>query len=140
MITLTDLMEYMGIDAGEVSQRRFELLLAETVALITAYAPKLTDVDPWPDSAVSVALRVMSRSLQAELRGFSGVSSVSEGAGEFSQSLTFSDSVANGGLWLSKQDKLLLRGFAGASAYAVNLMPKDTLRYPPTPEVWNAGY
>lgn len=137
-INIADLAEYVGAKPEEISERRFQLLYAETVALITAYAPKLAEVDQWPDAAISVALRIMGRALNAEMRGFTGVTQMSEGAGEFSQSLTFDQNANSGALYLTKQDKLLLRGFAGQSAYSVYL--GQAFQPPKPPDWWDYAF
>src|SRR5699024_6345167 len=80
-------------------------------------------VDEWPDEAKVVAMRVVSRAFDAGDVP-AGASSLNTSAGPFSMSTSFEPGATNGGVWLSKQDRILLRG-RGGGAYSVTLMPVD---------------
>lgn len=129
MLTRASLADYLEVDVENLSESRFELLKAEAVALILSVAPKLgEDVESWPLSAQSVGLRVLGRVYRADLAGLTGVTQLSNTNGDYSQSRTFGDGMSGDSLWLSKQDKAILRGFGGTKAYEIDLMPNPDER------------
>ena len=68
-------------------------------------------------------MRVVSRAFDAGDVP-AGASSLNTSAWPFSMSTSFESGSTNGGVWLSKQDRILLRG-RGGGAYSVNMMPAD---------------
>ena len=117
---LAEFSAYIGADIDTIDQQRVDRLRMEAEALIRAAKPSLVGASvDWPDNAFIVLLRVMARGMNtAQIP--SGVDRVSENAGDFSYSYSFNENALGGGLWLSKQDKLIL-GVAGGGSYAVNL-------------------
>ena len=124
MFTLEDFAEANDIPVDEVSPKRLEWLMREAEAVIRSYRPALPEhVDEWPNAAKVVAMRVVSRAFDAGDVP-AGASSLNTSAGPFSMSTSFEPGSTNGGVWLSKQDRILLRG-RGGGAYSVNMMPAD---------------
>lgn len=124
MFTIGDFANANEIPVEEIDERRFSWLLTETEALIRAYRPGLPeDVSEWPKAAEVVAMRVMSRSYNAGDVPV-GASQQQVTAGSFSHSTSFSSDSTGGGVWLTKQDRILLRG-RGGGAYGVDTMPTD---------------
>ena len=92
--------------------------------MIRSYRPALPeDTTEWPNAAKVVAMRVVSRAFDAGDVP-AGATGQNFGAGPFSMSTSFESGSTNGGVWLSKQDRILLRG-RGGGAYSVNMMPAD---------------
>lgn len=124
MFTLEEFAEANDIPIDEVSPKRLEWLMREAEAVIRSYRPALPEhVDEWPNAAKVVAMRVVSRAFDAGDVP-AGASSLNTSAGPFSMSTSFESGSTNGGVWLSKQDRILLRG-RGGGAYSVNMMPAD---------------
>ena len=124
MFTLEEFAEANDIPVDEVSPKRLEWLMREAEAVIRSYRPALPEhVDEWPNAAKVVAMRVVSRAFEAGDVP-AGASSLNTSAGPFSMSTSFESGSTNGGVWLSKQDRILLRG-RGGGAYSVNMMPAD---------------
>ena len=124
MFTLEEFAEANDIPVDEVSPKRLEWLMREAEAVIRSYRPALPEhVDEWPNAAKVVAMRVVSRAFDA-VDVPAGASSLNTSAGPFSMSTSFESGSTNGGVWLSKQDRILLRG-RGGGAYSVNMMPAD---------------
>ena len=108
----------------EISAKRLGWLMREAEAVIRSYRPALPEhVEEWPNAAKVVAMRVVSRAFNA-VDVPAGASSLNTSAGPFSMSTSFESGSTNGGVWLSKQDRILLRG-RGGGAYSVNMMPAD---------------
>ena len=124
MFSIEEFAEANDIPLEEISAKRFEWLLNEAEAVIRAYRPALPEsTSDWPNAAKVVAMRVVSRAFEAGDVP-AGASSLSTSAGPFSTSTSFESGATNGGVWLSKQDRILLRG-RGGGAYSVNMMPAD---------------
>lgn len=124
MFTLEEFAEANDIPVDEVSPKRLEWLMREAEAVIRSYRPALPEhVDEWPNAAKVVAMRVVSRAFDAGDVP-AGASSLNTSAGPFSMSTSFESGSTNGGVWLSKQDRILLRG-RGGGAYSVNMIPAD---------------
>lgn len=124
MFTLEEFAEANDIPVGEVSPKRLEWLMREAEAVIRSYRPALPELtDEWPNAAKVVAMRVVSRAFDAADVP-AGATGQNFGAGPFSMSTSFESGSTNGGVWLSKQDRILLRG-RGGGAYSVNMMPAD---------------
>lgn len=124
MFTLEEFAEANDIPIDEVGPKRLEWLMREAEAVIRSYRPALPEhVDEWPNAAKVVAMRVVSRAFDAGDVP-AGASSLNTSAGPFSMSTSFEAGSTNGGVWLSKQDRILLRG-RGGGAYSVNMMPAD---------------
>ena len=124
MFTLEEFAEANDIPVDEVSPKRLEWLMREAEAVIRSYRPALPEyVDEWPNAAKVVAMRVVSRAFDAGDVP-AGATGQNFGAGPFSMSTSFEAGSTNGGVWLSKQDRILLRG-RGGGAYSVNMMPAD---------------
>lgn len=126
MFTDSEFAQYIGADSGEVDVARVGALRREAEVIIRAYVRRLPDdVATWPEVAKVVALRAVSRAYANAANGLpEGATSVSYGGGPFTQSIGFSESGSNSSLWLTKQDKDLLRGIGGgSSAYSVDMTP-----------------
>src|SRR5699024_315694 len=124
VFTLEEFAEANDIPVDEVSPKRLEWLMREAEAVIRSYRPALPEhVDESPNAAKVVVMRVVSRALDAGDVP-AGASSLNTSAGPFSMSTSFESGSTNGGVWLSKHDRILLRG-RGGGAYSVNMMPAD---------------
>lgn len=126
MFSIENFSSYTGMPVEDIAPERFEWLLAEAEALIRATKPSLPDdVAEWPQSAVIVGMRVVARAYAQESGSVPiGTTQQQNTAGPFSQSRSFSSDSTSGGLWLSKQDKFLLRG-RGGGAYGIDTLPVD---------------
>lgn len=137
MFSDSEFASYVGEDS--VNSDRLDVLRREAAVLIGSYVRRLPeDTSQWPEVAKIVALRVVSRAYANAVNGLpEGATSVSYGGGPFSQSISFSESASNSSLWLTKQDKALLRSIGGgSSAYSVDMTPRDTLLNPAHDRTW----
>jgi len=124
MFALEEFAEANDIPVDKVSSKRLEWLMREAEAVIRSYRPALPEhTDEWPNAAKVVAMRVVSRAFDAGDVP-AGATGQNFGAVPFSMSTSFESGSTNGGVWLSKQDRILLRG-RGGGAYSVNMMPAD---------------
>lgn len=123
MFTLEEFAEALGISVEDITAARFDWLLAEAEVLIRSYRPDLPeDTSQWPKAAVVVAMRVMRRAVESDVpAGMSGRMNV---ALSFTKQEQFTSDASSGALYLTKADRLLLRG-RGRAAFGVDLMPKD---------------
>lgn len=130
MFTLQDLADFMEVEVEELNSTRVRVLSSKTEALIRRVARDLPDeVDAWPDDVRDLGLSVVARAL--EQASVAGVESTSMTAGPFSQSRSFSSDA--GTVWLTKQEKLLLRDDSGGGAFMVDTMPSHAgyrVRFP----------
>lgn len=139
MFTLSEFCDYAGISAEAVDSDRLNALKREAVVVLRSYVRDLPEnVDDWPEAAKIVSLRVVSRGyLQADSGLPFGATSVSYGAEGYSHSYGFSDNSSGSALWLSKQDKALLRGLGGgARAYGLDMTQRAGLRRDWGPDPW----
>ena len=115
MFSIEEFAQANDIPLEEISESRFEWLLREAEAVIRSYRPALPEhVDEWPNAAKVVAMRVVSRAFDAGDVP-AGATGQNFGAGPFSMSTSFESGSTNGGVWLSKQDRILLRGRGGGA-------------------------
>lgn len=134
MISLEDFAAYIGVDVDEVDQQRFTYLMEDAEALIRSVKNGLDeDTALWPNNAVVVLRRVMARAYEDPVVE-PGASNMSVTAGPFTRQVSYSSDASAGGVWLSKQDRLLLGVNVGRSSFAVDLMPQP--RPPMNPDWW----
>ena len=108
MFSIEEFAQANDIPLEEISESRFEWLLREAEAVIRSYRPALPeDTTDWPNAAKVVAMRVVSRAFDA-VDVPAGATGQNFGAGPFSMSTSFESGSTNGGVWLSKQDRILL--------------------------------
>lgn len=119
---IDDFAAHVGVPADSLDAAQVDRLRIEAEALIRAVKPALPEqVDQWPENAYVVLLRVMARGVSRGAGGGfpSGIDRVSEGSGDFSYSYSLSEDSQGGGLWLTRQDRLIL-GVRGG-AFAIDL-------------------
>lgn len=140
MFTVDEFAAYVDVPVDEVNAASLQALQREARVLLRGFAPALpADMSEWPESAVVVALRVVARGYLQQATGIpGGATSVSHSAEGFSQSFGFESGSSQTGLWLSKQDKQLLRGY-GSKAYSIDQGPRAVPG--DVPDVWTpAGW
>ena len=98
-----------------------ERLVDEAGDVVQAYCRRQFTPGRVPPPVVRVVARIVARSLAAAdaAEGLPvGTSNVQSTAGPFSRSVSLADGSTDGGVWLTRQDKLRLRPFTGG-AYSV---------------------
>lgn len=112
--------EYLDIPPDMISQAKLNLIESEAIALIKTIKHDLpASTDEWPQAIQSVLVRITARVFRNDIAGITGVTAISNTAGDYSQTKQFSDT--GSGVWLSKQDKQIIRGGHGR-AYEINTM------------------
>src|SRR5699024_5832995 len=110
MFSIEEFAQANDIALEEISESRFEWLLREAEAVIRSYRPALPEhVAEWPHAAKIGAMRVVSRGFDAGDVP-ARASSLDTSAGPFSMSTSFESGSTTGGVWLSTQDCIPLRG------------------------------
>lgn len=123
IFTIDDLAAALEVPAGEISEPRFRLMMDEVEVLVRSYRPALPDdTSQWPKVAVVVSMRVMQRGYSLDAP--TGATAQMIVAGSWTKQTQYSSESAGGTLYLTKADRLLLRG-RGRAAYGVDLMPTD---------------
>lgn len=138
MFELEDFADYTRLDVGDIDTGFLEQLKREARMLIRQSAPHLdADDDAWPEEAKIVALRVVARGYLKPTgdNPLYGASSVSHGAGPFSQSINFTTDANQPGLWLTKADLRALGAHKGG-AYTVDLAPRVFRNTERGPDWW----
>lgn len=134
MFDLQDLADFMEVPVESLNAVKVRVLASKAEALIRHVAGDLDeDTELWPDDVRDLGLSVVARAL--EQSAMSGVESTSVTAGPFSQSRNFSSDA--GTVWLTKQEKLLLRGDTGGGAFMVDTMPKHAGSEYRAPDWWH---
>lgn len=139
MFTVEEFASYVDIPVDEVNVKLLESLIREARVLIRYEDPSLSDdAVEWPEEALIVGMRVVARGYDRRMSGIPGTAeSSSVTAGPFSQNYSFGSGSSGNSLWLTKDDKKLLTGATGGSAFAVDLLPgPEVPRFYRYPEWW----
>lgn len=109
LATIDDVQARIGGDLDEEQTSRVDSLIEEASVLVEAY---LDQPVPWPvPRAVTVVVsRMVARVLQAPAPSFA-VDTLTQTAGQFSQSKKFTTGASGGAPWLTAQDKTVLNRF-----------------------------
>lgn len=108
LATLADVVDRIGDDLEPDQEKKVMGLLEEASILVEGYLGRVPD--PVPRGVSVVVSRMVARVLQAPAPSFS-VDSISNSAGAFSQSQTFTTGSSGGSPWLTNQDKTVLNRF-----------------------------
>lgn len=102
-------------DLEEDDRERITALIEEASDLVEAYCRR--SFDPVPEQVRRVVARIVARGVSASGASDApiGVTQMSATAGPFSRQFTFSDGVSDGGVWLTRQDKLKLGRWTGGA-------------------------
>lgn len=118
-VSLSDLERAVGDAIPEEDRAYAEGLIEEATALVQAWARALpADPAKMPGSVRLVIARAAARAYVQATTGVAGASQFSRTAGPFTQSFSYAEGTTDGGPWLTKADKLILRRWRGG-AYTV---------------------
>lgn len=106
LILLSDIEERVG-ELGEVQALEAQDLIEDATAHIEAFCTKGIP-DPVPDRVKLVCRRMVLRALNAGDVP-TGLDSVQNAAGPFSQTVQLTSGSTDGGAWLTRADRKLLR-------------------------------
>ena len=118
LASVSDVADRVGEDRIVGRDDETRALLEEASVLVDGYIGR--ELDPIPRPVSVVVSRMVARVLMAPAPSFS-VDTISQTAGAFSQSQTFTTGAAGGAPWLTTQDKTVLnryrkrRGFYSVS-------------------------
>lgn len=115
-----DVEARLGRTPSTEESGRIPGLLAEASALVEAYLDQVLP-DPVPTNAVLVTSRMVARSLSVR-EDLTGVSQVQQTAGPFSMGRTMTSTAAAGGVYLSRQDRMLLSALRRSGVTSVMLV------------------
>lgn len=103
------------VEADEINH--VEFLLEEASDLVRAFTGKVF-LKKIPPGVTRVVARMVARSLAGGGEAPIGMTSESQNAGAFSRSRSYEAGSTDGGVWLSRQDKIKLRRWKGG-AYSI---------------------
>lgn len=111
--TVSDVETRLGrtLTAGEAS--RAGALLDDAALLIDSYIGEQT-VEPYPPAVVAVSANMTVRALSAGPAAV-GMESGTEQTGPFARTVRYVPGAGDGGVWLSSQDKVMLRPLRGST-------------------------
>lgn len=113
---LSDVEAALGGELEPDEHRAVEVLLGEATALVRAYAPLIDRLPETPDEVRLVVARMVARGLDAGGNPAPvGMRQFATNAGVFGLSGSFTDGATDGGVWLSKADKMILRRWRGGA-------------------------
>ena len=105
-----------SIDPGE--HPRVGRLLEEAGDVVEAFCRRQFGAGQVPVPVTRVVARMVARALAAESAAVGlpvGTSNVQSTAGPFSRSVSLAEGSTDGGVWLSRQDRIKLRPFTGGA-------------------------
>lgn len=106
------------LDAEIVNRDRAAALIRQAGVLVEAYCRR-EFTDPVPDAVSAVVAGMVARSVGSNAVDVpTGTTSMMNVAGPFTRQTSFAAGSTDGGVWLAKMDKLVLRRFRGG-AYSV---------------------
>lgn len=107
----------------EEDRASVDLLIEEALDLVEGYTLEdFRGMDEIPPTVSRVVLRIVIRSLQqGDSEVMFGATSRQDTAGPFNRSIGFEAGTTSGGVWLTKQDKVKLRRWAGGNAGTVRM-------------------
>ncbi len=93
---------------------RVDGLIAEASALVAGWLCRTPD--PVPGEVAIVTSRMVARALTPPAGADPGVTNTSATMGPFAYTRAYSPEASSGGVWLTRQDKTILRRFARRGA------------------------
>lgn len=121
LASLSDMEAALGGEVEPDELRVAETLLDEASALVCSFARAVPALATVPDEVRLVTARVAARALNAGGGDMPvGMSQYSVNAGPFGHSGSFAEGTNDGGPWLTKADKMVLRRWRGG-AYTVRM-------------------
>lgn len=123
LATETDVQARLGRVLTAAEAERVPGLLVEAEALVTAFVGR--PVTPSDEVVPIVESRMAARALQSATSA--GVTQAQQSAGAFSVGMSYSVDAQGGGVWLSSQDKMLLKSLGrAASMQSIGLVSERT--------------
>lgn len=110
LVSIDDIQSATGIDVPEDEGGQVEFLIRSAVAAVEGYLGRNVP-DPTPDAVKIVVTRMVTRALTADPNTPSGMTGEMNVAVSFTRQRQFSAGANDGGVWLSSQDKIMLRPF-----------------------------
>lgn len=111
IVTIEDIEAATGLEVTAEDEARVSFLIRSAVAAVEGYIGAPIP-DPAPDAVVVVVTRMVARSLGQESDGTpTGMTGDMFVAGSFTRQRQFASGSNDGGVWLSAQDKVMLRPF-----------------------------
>lgn len=110
IVTIEDIEAASGIEVPDEDQERVEFLIRGAVAAVEGYLGRNVPSPP-PDAVLVVVTRMVARALTASPDTPAGMTSEMNVAVSFTRQRQFASGSQDGGVWLSSQDKLMLRPF-----------------------------
>lgn len=108
LASVSDVADRVGAELVQGRDTEVLALIEEASALVEGYVGR--ELAPVPRPVTIVVSRMVARVLQAPAASFS-VDTISQNAGPFSQSQTFTTGSSGGAPWLTNQDKVVLNRF-----------------------------
>lgn len=116
LATVEDVESLLDAEVGDTG--RIEALIRQAGVLVEAYCRR-EFTDPVPDAVSAVVSGMVARSVGSNAVDVpTGATSMMNVAGPFTRQTQFAAGSTDGGVWLTKMDKMVLRRFRGG-AYSV---------------------
>lgn len=112
IVTIEELETRLGDDIPEDAVAQVRQLVMDATSVVEGYIGQRV-TEPAPDAVRSVVGRMVCRALgqDGESTVPQSVTGMMNVAGQVSRQLTFSAGSTDGGVWISSQEKLMLRPF-----------------------------
>lgn len=111
LVSIDDIQSATGIDVPEDEVGQVEFLIRSAVAAVEGYLGYVVS-EPVPDAVMVVVTRMVGRALGQEESGApTGMTGDMFVAGSFTRQRQFASGSNDGGVWLSAQDKTMLKPY-----------------------------
>ena len=113
MITIEDIEDRLGEDIPEDAAPKVQILIEDAAATVHGHLGQPIPV-PVPPAIRSVVGRMVVRALkqgEGDAVAPTGATGMMNVAGSFTRQINWSAGANDGGVWLSSQDKIMLRPF-----------------------------
>lgn len=111
-VTVEDVAAALGaeVDVPDDAVDQVNILIANALAMVRGYLHPVKVEEPLPDEVRQVVVRIVVRYLT---RGKGGAPENATGmmnvAGSFTRQVNFASGASDGGVWMTKQDRVMLR-------------------------------
>lgn len=113
MVTIEDIEARLGEDIPEDVVAKVQILIEDAVSTVLGYIGREIP-DPMPDAIRAVVGRMVVRALKQSDGGVdapAGATGMMNVAGSFTRQINWAAGANDGGVWLSSQDKIMLRPY-----------------------------
>ncbi|MEY8565201.1 hypothetical protein AALF15_01340 [Corynebacteriaceae bacterium 7-707] len=109
-VTVEDVAAALGAEVPDDAAEQVNILIGNALAMVRGYLHPVKVEEPLPDEVRQVVVRIVVRYLT---RGKGGAPENATGmmtvAGSFTRQVNFASGASDGGVWMTKPDRVMLR-------------------------------